>query len=222
MRKILFKIVMLAGITVALTACYPGGAEYTSDTDIVLTNYDEEYNFNSIQTYYLDDDIYHIVEDTNNINRTLDPFIIGELARNFDNMGWVRLDSTNGGGEEPDVAVVVTIIKVTNYNVYYNPWYWGWGGGWYWKSTGETTYWGYPGYGWGYPYYGGSYMTSYEVGTIFWDLFDPDNVDEENETINISWTGAVNGVVGTSTTTTKSRITTGIDQAFRQSAYLSE
>ena len=65
-------------------------------------------------------------------------------------------------------------------------------------------------------------MTSYEVGTVFWDLFDPDNVDEENETINVSWTGAVNGVLGTSTTTTKDRVSRGIDQSFRQSAYLSE
>jgi len=225
MKKIISKIGILAVIAIALTACYPGGAEYTSDTDIVLTNYNEDYNFNSVQTYYLDDVIYHIVDDTTDIDRSLDPFIIGELERNFDNLGWERLtppDSINPG-PEPDVSVFVSIVKITNYNIYYNPWYWGWGGGWYWKSTNETNYWGYPGYGWGYypPYYGGTYVQSYTVGTVFWDLFNPDGVDEENETIYVDWTGAVNGVVGTTTSTTKDRISRGIDQAFTQSPYLS-
>lgn len=223
MKKLISKIGILAVIVFALTACYPGGAEYTSDTDIVITNYNEEYKFNTIQTYYLEDVIYHIEDDTTNIDRSLDPFIIGELERNFDNLGWERLDSTDANGPPPDVSVVVSIIKVTTTNVYYNPWYWGWGGGWYWKSTKETNYWGYPGYGWGYPpYYGGTYVSSYTVGTVFWNLFDPDNVDEENETILTDWTAAVNGVVGTSTSTTKTRVSDGINQAFSQSPYLSE
>lgn len=221
MRKFLFKIVMLAGITVALTACYPGGAEYTSDTDIVLTNYNEDYNFNEVQTYYLADSINYVVEEGTTPDRSLESYILSELERNFDNLGWTRtVDSLSS---EPDVAVLVSVIKVQNYNIYSYPWYGGWGWGWYWKSTGETTYWGYPGYGWGYPWYGGgTYVTSYEVGTVFWDLFRPDNVDEENEIIYDDWRGAVNGVLGTSTSSTKNRITNGIDQAFRQSAYLSE
>lgn len=217
------KIGMLAVIVFALTACYPGGAEYTSDTDIVITDYSEDYNFNSVQTYYLEDEIYHIVDDTTNIDRSNDAFIIGELERNFDNLGWERLDSTDAGGPPPDVSIVVSQVKVTNVNVYYNPWYWGWGGGWYWKSSAETNYWGYPGYGWGYPGYGGgSYYTSYEVGTVFWRLFDPDDVDEDEETVNVSWLGAINGLLGSSKPNTQDRVIRGIDQAFTQSPYLSE
>ena len=91
--------------------------------------------------------------------------------------------------------------------------YWGWG--WYWKSTKESTYWGYPGYGWYYPY-SPTYITSYTTGTIAWNLFDPDLVDDAQEQINVGWIGVVNGVVGSSTSTTQSRITSGIDQAFNE------
>ena len=51
-------------------------------------------------------------------------------------------------------------------------------------------------------------------------MVDPDNVDEDNEVVYLEWMGAVNGVVGSSISTTKDRVTRGLDQAFRQSPYL--
>jgi len=224
MKTHLTKIGMLAVIVFALTACYPGGAEYTSDTDIVITDYDEEYNFNSISTYFLSDSINHIVEEGDTPDRSMDAFILSELERNFDALGWERLapqDSVNPG-PEPDVSVVVSAIEVQNYNYWYMPWYGGWGWGWYWKSTNESTYWGYPGYGWYPPYYGGGYYTSYTTGTVAWNLFDPKLVDEDNEDIYVQWIGAINGLLGSSKSTTQTRVTNAINQAFRQSPYLSE
>jgi hypothetical protein len=221
MKKLISKIGILAVIVFALTACYPGGAEYTSDTDIVITDYDEQYNFSAVKTYFLSDSIQHINDDGESPNYSMDDYILSTLASQFDALGWERIiDST---AAEPDVAVVVAAIEVENYNYYTMPWYPGWGYGWYWKSTGETNYWGYPGYGWGYPpYYGGAYVSSYSTGTVAWNLFDPRLVDEESETVVIQWVGAINGVLGTSTSTTESRISTAINQAFYQSPYLSE
>jgi hypothetical protein len=220
MKYFFMKIVILVGVVFILAGCYPGGAEYTSDTDIVITDYDQDYNFKSISTYYLADSINHIVEEGKTPNYSLDGYILGELERNLDALGWTRIvDSTSN---QPDVAIVVASVKVTNYNYYTMPWYPGWGWGWYWKSTDGTQYWGYPGYGWYYPPYYGGYYTSYETGTLAWNLFDPDLVDETNEDIYIQWVGAINGVLGSSTSNTKNRITVGIDQAFRQSSYLSE
>jgi len=206
-------------LTLAMTSCYPGGAEYTSDTDIVITNYNPNFDFGAVKTYYLADSVSYILPEGQEADHSLDSYIISEMENNFANLGWDRVDSTYT--EEPDVAVTLTAIKVTNYNIYTIPWYPGWGWGWYWKSSDEANYWGYPGYGWGYPWYGGTYVTSYEVGTLVWYLFDPDNVDEENEVIYLEWQGAVNGVVGSSASSTKSRITNGIVQGFRQSPYLS-
>ncbi len=218
MKKTFTKIGALAIIVFALTSCYPGGAEYTTDTDLIVTNYDEEYDFNSVHTYFLSDSIQHIVDEGDEPGTSFDSYILNEMQRNFDALGWERLDSTNAGTNPPDVNVVLTIAEVTNYNVYSYPWYGGWGWGYYWKST---NYWGYPGYGWGYPYYGGSYVTSYTTGTIHWRMFDPEKTDEENEIIYVEWEGALNGLLGTTSSTTKDRITTGLNQAFKQSPYLS-
>lgn len=218
MKRIFLKFGFAVFIALALTSCYPGGAEYTADTDLVITNYNPEFDFANVKTYYLADSVSHVVPEGDKPDYSLDPFLVGEMERNFENLGWQRVDSTFVG--KPDIAVTLTAIKVKNYNIYTIPWYPGWGWGWYWKSSDEVSYWGYPGYGWGYPWYGGSYVTSYETGTLVWYLFDPDNVDEENEVIYLDWQGAINGVLGSSVSSTKDRITRGIDQAFRQSSYL--
>lgn len=224
MKTLLSKIGMLAVIVFALTACYPGGAEYTSDTDIVITSYDDTYNFSSISTYFLSDSINHIVDEGDTPNTKMDAYILSELERNLDAMGWERLAPTDSlnPGPEPDVSVVVSAIEVENYSYWYMPWYPGWGWGWYWKSASESTYYGYPGYGWYPPYYGTGYVTSYSTGTVAWNLFDPRLVDEDSEEINVQWLGAINGLLGTSTSTTQSRVSNAINQAFNQSQYLGE
>ena len=189
----------------------------------ILTNFNDEYDFGSIKTYYLPDSINYIVEEGEEVDHSLDSYIVSELERNFEDLGWERLLPEDSLEPAPDVMVLPTVIKVTNYQVWGGyPWYpgWGWGWGWYYKSSTETNYWGYPGYGWGYPYYP-TYVTYYEVGTVLWDLVDPENIDEEGEVIYVEWTGAINGVVGSSVSSTKSRITNGIEQAFIQSPYLS-
>lgn len=218
MKQQLMNLGFAVLIASALTSCYPGGAEYTSDTDLVVTNYNPDFNFGAIQTYYMADSISHIVPEGDEPDYSNDPFVIGEMERNFADLGWERVDSTFAG--EPDVAVTLSAIRVQNYNIYTIPWYPGWGWGWYWKSSDDANYWGYPGYGWGYPWYGGTYVTSYETGTVVWYLFDPDNVDEENEVIYLDWQGAINGLLGSSTSNTKDRISRGIEQGFRQSPYL--
>lgn len=218
MKKSPFKWIFILMVFIALGGCYPGGAEYITDTDIVYTNYNEDFNFGALQTYYLADSINHIVDDGDEPEYKFDEFILSELERQFNALGLTRLDSTDAGGPEPDVAVVVTVVETTNYYAYSYPWYPGWGWGWYWK---DSDYWGYPGYGWGYPWYGGpTYVSSYSVGTIAWDLFDPNNVDEENEVVYVEWTGVLNGMLGTSSSTTEDRISGGIRQAFEQSPYL--
>ena len=219
MKYLLFKIGIMIGIAVFLTACYPGGAEYTSDTDLVVTDYNPDYDFGDIHYYYLSDSINHIVEEDDTPDRTLDPFVIGLLEDQLNALGWERSTDTITD-PEPDVSIVVAAIIVTNYNIYQIPWYGGWGYGWGWYYKG-TDYWGYPGYGWGYPYYGYTYVTSYDVGTLAWFLFEPDKVDIEDELIYMEWAGVINGVLGLSTSSTEDRIERGIDQAFNQSSYLS-
>ena len=218
MKKILLNLGVFSLLTLILTGCYPGGAEYTDDLDLAVTSYDESFDFTAVKTYFLPDSINHIIgedDDPDKVDRSLDPFIISELARNFDGLGYTRLDSVDENSP-PDVIVFVNAIRVTNYNIYSYPWYPGWG----YPGYG----WGYPwyggGYGWGYPWYGGTSVTSYETGTVFWDYFDPKNYDAENEVLYTSWRGAINGLLSSNKTNTNTRISRGIDQTFLQSPYL--
>lgn len=220
MKKLILKLSYLLAISFLLVSCYPGGAEYTSDTDIVLTNYNDAYDFGAQKTYFMSDSIQHLVDDGDKVDTQYDKTILQALESNFEARGYTRVipDSTNPG-PEPDFSVVVTALKTTTTTVYGGyPWYGGWGWGWYWKKKG-TQYYGYPGYGWGYPYYP-TYVTSYTTGTVVWDMFDPENVDEDNEIVNVDWTGAINGLAGSSASTTKDRIETNINQAFLQSTYI--
>ncbi len=211
MKNKLLQFGIIAGMAMALTACYPEGAEYYSDTDLVITNYNPGYDFNGIQYYFMADSLRHIIDSGSVADRSLDPFIISELERNFDALGYTRLDTNDiKGGTDPDVVVVVSAIKVKTVNIYTYPYYPGWCWSWY----------CYPGYGGYYPWYGYTYVISYETGTVFWDMFDPDKVDIVNEIIPMEWTGAINGVLGSGVSTNQSRLTKGIDKAFLQSPYL--
>jgi hypothetical protein len=220
MKKIILNLSYLTFLAFVLSSCYPGGAETTSETDIVITNYDDSYNFSAAKTYFMSDSIQHIVDDGNTANMNYDQLIISQLASNFEARGYVRLfpSDTLTHPESPDFMVVITTLETTTTVVYGGyPWYGGWGWGYGWKKS--TDYYPYYGYGWGYPYYP-TYVTSYSTGTIVWDMFDPDNVDDEGEIINVAWLGALNGLLGTTSSTSTERIKSGIDQAFLQSPYI--
>jgi hypothetical protein len=108
------------------------------------------------------------------------------------------------------LVIVPSGIISKNVSVYY--WYpypgYGWG-------------WGYPGYGWGYPGYYPPvpYYSSYTTGTLRMEMFNPNDIRVvKGDTINpVYWTAGINGILSSNTTT---RITSTIDQAFKQSPYL--
>ncbi len=72
MKKLVLKFSYLVAILFLLSSCYPGGAEYTSDTDIILTTYNDEYNFGAQKTYFMSDSIQHIVDEGQEPDRTMD------------------------------------------------------------------------------------------------------------------------------------------------------
>jgi hypothetical protein len=217
MKKLLIKFAFISGIAVALTGCYPGGVETTSDTDLVYTNYDPAYDFASVQTYYLGDSIRHIVDEGATPDTKYDAWILGEIKSNLDALGWQEFDLNDTiTGSKPDVVVVTALMVLTTYEVYYYPY---WGYGWYWKGSNNTNYYG---YGWYYPWYGygGSYVTSYSTGTVVMLMFDPDMIDDVNQKIKLNWAGVLNGLAGYGAADAQSRIQRGVEQAFNQSPYL--
>ncbi len=216
MKKTLIKFAFISGLAIALTGCYPGGVETTSDTDLVYTNYDPEYNFAGVQTYYVGDTIRHFADDPSTIETKYDSDILDFIKTNLNEIGWVEFDLNDTiSGNKPDIVVVTSILVTTTYDVYYYPY---WGYGWYWKGTGNLDYYN---YGWYYPWYGTSYVTSYTTGTIAMVMYDPDLVDNVNQKIKVSWAGILNGLAGSGASDAIPRISKGIDQAFAQSPYLS-
>lgn len=203
MRKILY----IGVLAVIMAGCYPKGPVYVSDTDMVLTTYNDTFDFGSKQTYFLFDTIISI-DGADPVNDKYVDDILDEIEANMTNLGYTR---NIGKPQDPDIFITTTAWSQTTTNFYY-------GGSGYWG-------WGYPGYGfgygWGYPYYGWGAAYSYSSGTILIEMSDPNGIDTENQIIPIVWMAVINGLVqDNNSSDVQTRINTNIDQAFEQSPYI--
>lgn len=189
-----------------VTACQPDGPEYAEDTDIIVTSYDEGYDFTEVQTFAMPDQIVVDVKiddgDTTYIYMA-DLFatpILQTIQENMENFGYMQV----GVGENPDLLLTPAAYTSTTY--FYSYWYDWWYGG----------YWGW-GWGWYYPPY--YTVSSYTTGTMVMVLADPNQASENP--INRSptlWLSVANGLL--SGDNDIGRVTEAINQAFIQSPYL--
>lgn len=205
MKKNFLKLGVGLLIIFGISGCYPEGFETYEETDIVVTDYNPDYDFSSVGTFYMPDTIHHIGEEEP--DREWDSFVLGEIETGFENLGYTKIDVYDMNNP-PDVVVDVSILEVDYTQIYSYP---------YWPGYGYPYY---PGYGWGYPWYGYGYYYQFTTGTIFWNMWDPDNVDEVNEIIPIEYVALINGLVANSSNPSMPRIAQGIEKAFAQSPYL--
>ncbi len=214
MQKKINNLIILLGIIILTYGCYPGGPEYYSDLDLVSTDYSPEYwNNNTPMTYYMSDSIGLIIEKDNPDNNDTIIFnnnkiVFEQIEENMTVLNYERLDTIDEANP-PDLVLFsqVLVIKVTG-GGYYDPWYPWWGGGGYYPY--------YPGYWYGYvPYY-----YSFSVGTVIIEMVDYESVDEENETFDIVWVAAIDGLLRDSKATNQQVVRDQIDKAFDNSPYL--
>lgn len=192
------KFVLYLSIILLLGSCYPDGAEYYSDLDIVYTDYEDQFDFASKGTYSIPDKIVKIEgdlvggEDPEFVKEPYNTQMLQKMESNMSDLGWTKI-------EDPAEADLVLFPAVwTNTTIYYWYDYWCW------------YYPYYCGWGWGYPS-----VSSYTTGTLLMTLTaDGDDYIEPSQV----WTSAVNGLLSGSYNT--SRVNTAIDQAFTQSPYL--
>lgn len=190
-----------------LLSCYPGDELTVSDTDTVVTIFDQEADFSAQTTYAMDDTVMHLVEDgdRDDISRAYDDEILAQIVANMDALGYTRI--ADPAAADVNLLVGVSVRDYTGY-AYYGG-YWG-----YWYGYYP------PGWGW-YPYYpGGGYTYSYSIGTIFVLMTNPPALDANGKPSAPIWIAALNGLADAGTTVT--RIENGIDQAFAQSQYLGD
>ncbi len=199
MRKLTIYSSILV-LALSLASCYPGGIEYYEDTDVVYTDYEVDYDFLSMSTYSMPDNVVKISgeiiegEDPEFIKEPYNTQIINRIAENMADLGWTRVV------DPADADLVLFPASWTNTTIYYWYDYWCW------------YYPYYCGWGWGYPSGG---VSSYTTGTLVMTL-----VADGEEYVEPSrvWTGAVNGLL--SGANNINRIYKGIDQTFEQSPYL--
>jgi hypothetical protein len=206
LRKIGWGTMLL--LSVIMYSCYPKGAETVDDTNLVYTTYDEEFNFASERTYFLLDEVISI-DTAETISNSTQDIILDEIEKQFAAIGYTRVDSISNPNDV-NIVVMSSALTTNVSGVSYYPGYGGWYGGW-WGG------WGYPGYG-----YPGGYIPvyySYDLGSVYIDAFDAQNIDGDDMPPFV-WTAGLNGVLNSSGVGFEARVRKLIDQAFKQSSYL--
>lgn len=208
-----FYKALIAVSIIILAGCYPKGAEYIEELDLVYTNYYSEFDFKARNTYAIPDSVVKITGDNfddpdGNLKPEFLPkasgdIILNQIKTNMTALGWTRVPLT----QNPDMIMLVSSMVTTNIFYYYDWWYWDWWYGGY-----------YPPWGWYYPccYYPG-YVSGYRSGTILMQFIDPSNNGEDAPVV---WTGLMNGLAEGGQANIATRAQAGIDKAFAQSPYL--
>lgn len=197
-----------------LSGCYPEGAEYTEDLDLVYTNYSNQFDFASRKTYSIPDSVIKITGEVFNdpdgdgkptfLSPAYATVIVAQIKKDMAANGWTLVDKN----ANPDVIILTSSMTTTNIYYYYDWWYWDW---WYpgWYDWG----WYYPGY------YYPAYVTGYRSGSVFIQMVDS-KAAKTADNVPVAWSAIINGLAEGNTTDINARIQTSIDKAFAQSPYL--
>lgn len=198
------NLFLCLGVSLILWGCYPDGPEYYSDLDVVYTNHQSDYDFTSKSTYSRPNKIVVDVKisegDTTFVymeDKYATP-IFQIIDNNMAALGWQKVEISN----KPDVLLTPALMSSTT--IFYSYWYDWWYGGYY------PPYWG-----WYYPPYVS--VSSYTTGNLIMTISDPNLQGPTNKSPAL-WVASCAGLV--SWNYNVSRVTQGIDQAFKQSSYL--
>jgi len=194
------KILLILPCLALLWGCYPGGADYVDQLDIVLSNYSQDNDFSKMKTFAMSDSIVKVTDDqllTQFIKQSNAALITSRIRQNMAAYGWTEVDES----QSPDVVILNAAMETTYISYYYSYWGWyGYGGGWY------------------YPYYP-PYYTTYTTGSLLVQMLDVKNLGPEDQGTMV-WTGLINGLMSGSSASFSTRVNKSLDQLFAQSAYL--
>ncbi len=189
---------------VTFTACesYPGYDDYVDEQFVSVSNYDQTKDFTGYKTFSIADTVA-IVDNGTTTKVVLTNPQYPQLQK-FANE--VKENLTDAGfsyqGVNPDLGVMLSLVKNTNVTVSY-PWWWWEYCSWFYWDCGYYPYYPYP-----YPVVVGGYT----VGVLAIDMFDRKN--QKDNKINAVWTGVVRGLY--TGTHTDAQISDAIDQCFSQ------
>lgn len=200
----LVAIVIVAAVT-AFASCTPNSGVTVAESDVVLTLFDDKFDFGAATTYRLPDTVIHLTssgEDDPSIGRDNDEEILALVESNFTARGYTKVADT----APSDFVVTVSVTSTQFWNIVGGCWYgcWGWWGGW-------------PPGGWN-PWFPPVAGYSFTTGSLLVDMVDPDDLDGDK--MPLRWEGAANGVLSDTAANLQNRYARSINQMFEQSPYL--
>lgn len=211
-RLLLFAMI---GLAAAMYACYPGGATNVSDYDLVITAFDETFDFDAAQTFSMPDSVVSL-DPTETIPQTTQNLILQTITDNLTAYGWTEIPNPTPTNQ-PDVVVLVG-STTQDWGAWVSyPWYgyWGWWPGWSYYPPGYGA-----GWGWYYPYPPSGSYYEYSVGSLLIDMAKSIPDTPADSLMEGVWGAGLNGVLSGSQATDQQRLVDGIDAAFTQSPYL--
>ncbi len=208
MKKPIFKklmgLALFASALILLDACYPQGAEFVDELDLVRTDFNSNYPFKDQVTFAINDDIPEIgtdPEDPEFVSPIRATVIITTILSNMEDRGFERVELD----EDPDIYLTVAALENKTTVISCGGW-WDYWGGWYYPPAAGCWY---PvGY-------------SYSTGSIFITLWDEVELNgPDDDSVAPKWSVAINGLLQGSESSINARIQNSIDQAFAQSPYI--
>ncbi|WP_103070154.1 DUF4136 domain-containing protein [Aquimarina sediminis] len=210
--KNLEKTFIYISFFLTLNACHNDDDTSIEDFDIVKTQHSQGFwDNNSPTTYHLLDEVRWIEQDSGqgNINPTItrdyDQAILSSINKNMTSLGYTKVDSLDVNNL-PDIIIRSNALATTysQIDLIYNSWY---------------NWWGFYD-----PYYPDSFYPIYyewNEGTIIIEMGDANSLDIQKKEIDIVWIAGINGLVRGTQSGNIDFIESRINDAFKQSFYLS-
>lgn len=206
------RLIPILLAVIAFAACQKDPDLDKLDNDyLVFTNYDQQADFASFNTYYIPDSILLITDKAKAEywSGAQAEEIINAYITNMQTRGYTRVDDK----DEADLGIQVSYVASTYYFTSYtsDPYWWnGYPG--YWNSY----YWG----NWGYWYYPYPITYSYSTGSILTDMVNLKAPQGEKEKLPVVWNSYISGLLSYTGKISITRTVKGVDQSFTQSPYL--
>ena len=203
-----FAILSSAVLCMLFASCQKDPDTDRLDNDyLVYTNYDADTDFKSFNTFHVIDSILIIDNNSKNEywNNSNSQKIVNAYATKLQSVGYTPVGSV----DEADVVLQLSYINTTYYFTSFGtgPW---------WNSY--PGYWNWGGWGWYYPY---SFTYSYSTGSIIGELVNTNAPTPQYDKLTVVWNSYICGLLN-GNNLSLSRTMDAVDQAFKQSPYLTK